>query len=167
MKQFIISAILALLANAACFAQAGKKARAIAPLVLEENVRRIVVSGNINVVLAEDQPFNVGVKLPASSLEKISIRAEGESLFLTASPKLEAGERAEAYIMVSQLDLLELRGKVTVASLGILESPQLKVVINESAMVAIRSGGPVTVNSPASYQVVKEQNVYSVYAGDL
>jgi hypothetical protein len=167
MKQFFILIVLALLVAPASFSQSGKKARFMAPLVAEEQIRHIVVTGNVDVLLIEDVPSNIGVKVPASSLDKLNISIDGDNLYISASGKLGDKERASAYITVSDLNSLELKGNVVVTSKGVLDSRQLKVVTNEKAMVALRSGGPIMVTSPASYQVTKEKEYYSVFAGSL
>ena len=167
MKQFIVTILIALLASPAGFAQNGKKSRVIAPLIAEEPIRHILVAGNVDVLLIEDHPSNVGVRVPVSSVEKINVRIEGDYLYLTASAQLAEGERVEAYVTVSDLNSLELKGNVVATSKGILESRQLKLITNQSAIVAIRSEGPVMVACPGTYQVVREDKYYSVFAGNL
>lgn len=167
MKQFIITMLVALLAANGAFAQTGKKARIVTPMMIEEPVHHITVEGNIDVLLIEDAPMNVGVKLPVSALDKIVIRMDGNNLYLTASSKLAANERVYAYITVNDLNSLEIKGNVIVRSEGVLESQQLLLKTNEKALVSLRTDGPIIVASPASYQVVKEKNFYSVFAGNL
>lgn len=167
MKQFFILLIVALLAASSIFAQQGKKARFIAPLVADEQIRHIVISGNVDVLLMEDLPSNVGVKIPSSCLENVIVKIDGDNLFISASEGLMADERVQVYITVNDLNSLELKGNVVVTSKGILDSRQLRLIASEKAMVALRSGGPVMVTSPVSYQVRKEKEYYSVFAGDL
>lgn len=167
MKQFFILLVFALLVAPASFAQSGKKPRVIAPLIAEEQIRHVIVAGNVDVLLVEDIPSNVGVKLPSSSLDKLDIRIEGESLYISASSNLGAQERARAYVTVNDLVSLELKGNVVATSKGVLYSRQLQIIANEKAIIALRTVKPTTINSPASYQIVKEKEYYSVYAGNL
>lgn len=167
MKQFFILLVFTLLVAPASFAQSGKKPRFIAPLIAEEHIRHVIITGNVNVLLVEDVPSNVGVKLPSSDLGKLDIRVEGENLYISASSSLGANERAEAYVTVNDLVSLELKGNVVATSKGVLYSRQLQVITNEKAVVALRNDKPVTVNSPASYQIVKGKEYYSIFAGNL
>lgn len=167
MKQLIILFVSALLATSSGFAQQGKKSRFIAPLVAEEPIRHLTISGNIDVLLTQDRPFNTGVRVPASDRDKLDARIDHDILFLSATDKLSPNERLTVYVTVNDLNSLELKGNVVVNSLGILQSPHLRIVTSEKGMVALRSGGQILVSGPASYQVIKENGHYSVFAGNL
>lgn len=163
MKQFTIAIIVSLLATITGFSQ--KTKRSFVPLIAEEPIRHVIVSGNIDVLLMEETPFKVGVKIPRSSVNKIDVHLEGDRLYLTASPRLANKERAIAFITVHDLHSLELKGGVVATSKGILESHQLKLVANEKAVIALQCDGPITVESPGIYNIKKENNYYSVFAG--
>lgn len=135
-----------------------------APIVAEESIRNIFVTDNIDVLLIEDKPERAGVKVSSTAVEKLRVRVDGESLYLSTEKNVAEDERVHVFVTVSDLHRLELSGNSYATTKGILHARNLSVVLKENARTALRSKGEVLVTTPADYRITKNKEFYSVYA---
>jgi hypothetical protein len=150
------------------FAQ-GQKSRQVPafPLLIEDDIRSITVSDNIDLVLIQTARENVNVRVHDNAVDKIRIRVEDRGIFLSATKKLSKGERLIVYANVNDLENLTLKGNAFAMSRGVLGSHHLHVNIDKGAKVALKSNGTVQVHTDGKYQISKETEEYSsVFAAE-
>lgn len=162
MKQkFSIVLLLTLLLQVSAFSQ--NKSRRV-PLIAEDEIKSITVSGNIHVLLVEDQPANIGVQAVSEMVDKLKVSLSGDRLYIAPSKKATADEPLYVYVKVNDLRRLELKANATVTSYGVLNSKNLNIFLNEKSRLALKSNGEVHVSTPKDYQLSKENGYYSVFS---
>jgi hypothetical protein len=126
------------------------------PLVTEVGISDITISDNINVVLMQEKPENVKVKVLDGTVSKLKISIVGGRLFLGSSKNLKEGERLVVYVWVNDLETLTLNGNAIATSKGILQNRNLHISASREAMVSLKSTGKVWIDAPENYEVAKE-----------
>lgn len=163
MKQkFVLLILVIALVQLSGFAQERKKIPSYLPLVAEDGIASITASENIDVILFQDKPENVRVRVPDNVLNKLRISISGNSLFLSASKKLSEGERLTVYVWINELENLTLKGNAFAISTGVLNTRNLHISASSSATVSVKSKGQVWMDSPLNYQLVKENGYFYV-----
>lgn len=136
----------------------------VVPLIAEEEIRSMTITGNIHVMIIEDEPGNENVRTEPSMVDKIKISISGDHISIAPSRKAIAGESLYVYVTVNDLSRLELRGDALATSNGVLNSTSLNVVMHERSRIALRSKGELQVKSPQNFQLSRENGYSSLYA---
>lgn len=164
-KFVLITFLVITLSQLNGFAQGSKfKLPASLPLVADDGIYRITVSENVNVILVQDKPENVGVKVSEDVLRKLKFSIDRGDLFLATAKELAADERLTVYVWVNDLENLTLKGNAVAVSRGILQSRNLHISSANGAAVSIKSKGKVWFDVPENYRVIKEKGYNFVHA---
>lgn len=165
MRKIYFLLVLITLAQLPATAQfIARNAKNRGPIVIDESIRNVYVTDNIDVLLIEDRPERSGVKVSSTSVEKLQVRVDGDNLFLSSARNVDPDDRIHVFVTVSDLNKIELRGDSYVTTRGVLHTRNLSVILKENARAAIRSKGEVLVSTPANYRIIKNKDYYSVYA---
>jgi hypothetical protein len=150
-------AVLILAVQVAGFGQAKEaKTKHSSPIVIEEEIKSISISDNLDVIFIQNTLENETVKVQSGAVGKIKASMINGTLFLSATKRVTEGERLLVYVNVNRLEELRLKGNAFAISYDILHSDNLEINISKEAKVMLRSNGKVEVNSPGSYQLSKE-----------
>ncbi|MBC7902800.1 MAG: DUF2807 domain-containing protein [Gemmatimonadaceae bacterium] len=132
------------------------------PITTEEGISHITVASNIDILLIQSADDKVNVRVKPENLDKLKVVLHGTSLFLDT--KANSNERIEVFVTVDELKGLRLNGNSYAVSHGILESGLLKVDLDETSRVAIRTNGKIRVNAPKKQTLIEESKSSAVYS---
>jgi hypothetical protein len=164
-KRFALFALLIMMAQLNSFAQNRQtKITWPSPLITDEGITDITASDNIDLVLIQDSPENVSVKVPDYVLGKLKVSIDEGKLFLAPAKNLKTGERLTVYVWINELESLTLKGNAFATSTRILQNKNLHISVSEDASFSLKSKSKVWFNAGTNYQVVKEDGYFSVYA---
>ena len=134
------------------------------PITTEEGISHITVASNIDILLIQSPDDKVNVRVKTMNLDKLNVKLQGTSLFLDTKPGADSNERLQVFVTVDELKGIRLNGNAYAASRGILESGFLKVDLDETSKVAIRTNGKIKVNAPKKQTVIEESKSSGVYS---
>jgi|GEM_PF-3478059 len=166
-QKFVLTLIILVMVHLSGFSQKSRIVKSTNyPIVAEEGISSITASENIDLILIQDNPETVGVKVPESVMKKIKISLNANKLFISSSSKSVNGERLPVYVWVNNLENLILEGNAFATSTGVLNSEDLHISAEAQSMVALKSKGKVWLDLPSNYQVFKGNGYYFVKAGE-
>jgi hypothetical protein len=166
MKQkFLLLTGLLLLVQVLVFAQFNSS-RGYLPVVAEDGIDAIIVGDNIDVLLMPSGTESISAKVEDASIKKITAHVVDTYLYLTTTKKLAAGQRVTVYIRVNDLCKLVLKGNSAAASRGILNSRELKIVIDKDGTAALKTNGSISVVTTHKYEISKTGDYSYVYAAE-
>lgn len=117
----------------------------------------ITVSNDIDIILVEDN--STVIKVQGKDLLVDAIRLEvikGE--LKVSSLKQSVRHKVTVLIPVNRLQQLTVRGSSKISSLGVLNSPKLKVNIAGDCIVHVTTIGAIDVDSDYNYDYVYNKN---------
>jgi len=134
------------------------------PIVAEEGIGQISVSGNIDVVLIQGDEESVGVKISPESIRKIEFSIFSDHLYLSPSSAMQENERVKVYVSISDLNKIRLEGNASAMSRNILSAGNLRVFLGPHAKINLRTKQQIRVHSDSSYEVFEQKGYYGVYS---
>jgi Putative auto-transporter adhesin, head GIN domain len=149
MKKIIIIAVSLLTVNAALFAgnssvspvtEYTKVISAKAPFY------SIVVNNDIDVVLTEATDILIEIKGEEEGVKKVSHYIKKGVLYINSKQGSLKG-RATVYVSVNGLQSIEVNGKSTISSKGVLNSSKLKVFVNGEARFDLKNYGQLLIEA--------------------
>jgi hypothetical protein len=132
------------------------------PLIAEDEITSITASENIDLVLIQDRPENVGAKAAADVMRKLKVSMVDGNLILATAKSLAMNERLIVYVWVNDLENLTLNGNAFATCRGILNGKNLHVSAATDASFSIKSRSKVWFDTPAKYEMVNKDGYFFV-----
>lgn len=159
MKKQIL-ATLVLVISVFATANAGTKSEAdnssSKKITVNTGFTRLVVEGNVDVVLFEDgatseiRTFGNKSDLASTSISQVNG-------VLTIKNSSKKGEKVLIYVPVSKLSVIEAAGDSKVSSASMLQSQQLTLVVKGACKLNIQSAGNIDIVEGADVEMVVER----------
>jgi Putative auto-transporter adhesin, head GIN domain len=150
-------AVFILAAQLAGFGQSKEAAiKHSSPLIIEEEIKSITISDNLDVVFVQNTQDNETVRVVSDNVNKVKAFMLDGSLVIATTKKRNPGERLVVYVYVNNLEELRLKGNAFATSYGVLHSENLQISISKDAKLMITSNGKMEVNSSGRYQLSQD-----------
>jgi hypothetical protein len=121
-----------------------------------QKFRSIEVSGDISVVLIEDNASVVSVQGKTKMVDMAKIEVKDGVLHVYGK-RGPWRNRTVVYIPVQQLSRITVKGASEIASMGVLNSDHLHIRIEGTCKVSVKNKGLVTVDNDDDYEVSYEK----------
>lgn len=159
MKQLFIMAVSLLTINAASYAGTTNESKPAFTKVISTKAafQHIVINGNVDVVLTENEFVQIDVTGEEKTVETVSYFVKKGTLYITRKGSSK-GAKPVVTIAVSDLYSLEINGDGNVTSKGTLRSSKLKLTINGESKFNIRNLGEILIDSDSGIDVQFEKN---------
>ena len=112
-----------------------------------ENVaafEKIIVSDNINVLLVTEENNTIFVEGKTEYLNAVSVSSAGGILTIKSSNK-KTGSKIMVYVPVKKLSSIEITGDSKVMSAGVIDTPELKVLIEADCKLGLQTTGKIII----------------------
>ena len=132
-------------------------------ITLNTGFSKLVVEGNVDVVLFEDgseseiRTFGNNSDVAATSITQ-------KDGVLTIKNNHTKGEKVLVYVPVSHLAIIEANGNSKVSSASVLQSQQLTLVVKGDCKFSIQAAGNIDVVQDGEVEMLVEKNTTSVRA---
>lgn len=158
MKKLIIMAVSLLTITAASFAGTVHESIPVLTKTISSKVafQHIVINGDVNVVLVENEFVQVDVTGEQKSVETVSYYVKKGTLYINRkhSPK---STNPVVTISVNDLQSLEVNGDGDVISYGSLHSKKLKLVLKGESKFNVRNLGEILLEADSNIDVQFEK----------
>lgn len=144
-KQFLFTMILLVSVYAVSFAADKKKADGpVTKLVmLTRSFHKLVVNGNVDVILFEDDAESISIVGNAKSSG--AVRITQLNGVLTIESNRSVGRRVQVVVPVKHLREIEAGGSSRISAVTTLESPVLTLTINDACKIGVKTTGTINV----------------------
>jgi Putative auto-transporter adhesin, head GIN domain len=125
----------------------------------------IIVNDDVDVMLIEDSSSVISVEGLTKFVDAIQLQVINGNLVIS-STKQNINGRAFVFVPVHQLKSIVIKGISEVHSIGILQSPNLQVYIENICLVSIRNNGLVKVGNNENFELEYIKNSTTVAVKD-
>lgn len=112
-----------------------------------ENVasfEKIIVADNINVMLVTEDEGAITVEGKTEYLNSVTVTSINGVLSIKSNNKNTAG-KIMVYVPVKKLSSIEITGDSKVMSAGIIDAPELKVLVEANCKLGLQTTGKITI----------------------
>lgn len=151
MKKIFLMIIAIAFATGAAIANGGSPDYKVRNWTATQKFNSIVVSGDISIVLMEDDASVVSVQGKEKLVDQACMEIKDGVLYVRGK-KGPWRNKTVVYIPVQQLRKITVTGASEIASMGVLNSDRLHIRIEGSCKVSVKNKGIVTVDNDADYE---------------
>jgi Putative auto-transporter adhesin, head GIN domain len=159
-KQFLATLVLVVsvfaTAHAGSTSNSADKSTSKKINLTETGFTKLVVSGNVDVVLFQDDT-NSSVRTFGNEADIASTSITQSNGVLTISNRKENGQKVLVYVPVSRLSVIEARGNSKVSSASLLNSQQITLVVKGDCKLNIQNAGAIDVVQEGDVEVTVER----------
>lgn len=130
----------------------------------EEEISRITVGGNVDIVLRNAPYGNTSVKVVDQNKNGLVAKVRDGELILHSAKNFPADQRIVVHVWINDLKALHVSGQVRAVSIGVLNFGNLNVNVSDGATVALQTRNKTIINAPDNYELVKVEQHYSFYS---
>ena len=157
MKKILLMIIAVAFATSGVIANGGPTDYKVRNWTATEKYNSIVVSGDISIVLIEDNASVVSIQGKEKMVDQACLEVK-EGVLYVHGKKGPWRNKTVVYIPVQKLRRITLTGASEVASMGILNSERLHIRVEGCCKVSVKNKGVVTVDNDSDYEISYDKN---------